>query len=61
MFDASLRAPAGPAAKSQELRLPGTDRTPSAPLRVRKEINVTDRAEILSILQGAKSEHIEYM
>ena len=30
-------------------------------LRVRKEIKVADRAEILSILQGAKSEHIEYM
>jgi len=30
-------------------------------LRVRKEINVTDRAEILSILQGAKSEHIGHM
>ena len=30
-------------------------------LRVRNEIKVADRAEILSILQGAKSEHIEYM
>jgi hypothetical protein len=30
-------------------------------VRVRKEIKVADRAEILSILQGAKSEHIEYM
>jgi hypothetical protein len=30
-------------------------------LRVRKEINVTDRAEIVSILQGAKSEHIGHM
>ena len=30
-------------------------------VRVWKEIKVADRAEILSILQGAKSEHIEYM
>jgi hypothetical protein len=36
-------------------------RRPVSTLRVRKEIKVADRAEILSILQGAKSEHIEYM